>query len=104
MRRIAVLIATLVVAGLGGLWYRHQQAATQERDHLARIGALVNQRSSQSAVEAELGAPIQRRKGGECAEEWTYRMATDRRAVLCFDEKQRAAGLRIVRSFDRQDY
>jgi sensor c-di-GMP phosphodiesterase-like protein len=104
MRRTAVLIVTLVVAVLGGLWYRHEQMAAQESDQLARIRALVNQRSSQSVVEAELGAPMQRQKGGECAEEWTYRMATDRRAVLCFNENQRAASLRVVRSFDRQDY
>jgi hypothetical protein len=93
-----------VTAGLAGLWCRHEQTARHDREHLARIEALVKQRSSQRSVQAELGAPIQKRRGGDCVEEWVYNLISDRRAILCFNENHRATDLKVIRSFDRRDY
>jgi hypothetical protein len=104
MRRIVVLVAVLAVLGSAVLYYRLHRAALRERDHLARIQALIKRRATQAVVEAELGPPTEKLKSGDCTQEWTYKISLLRSAFLCFDETRRVVSLRTGVVISRRDF
>ena len=101
------LLGVAVLGGVvlaGALWHRHERRIQAEEQLIARFQQIADQHMSQEAVEKTIGEPQERRRAGDCAEEWVYTIGAGRKGALCFDASRRVTGLRVLRSFDRQDY
>jgi hypothetical protein len=103
--RLVVLIALgLSAGGIGTCSYRALQLQARERRLTNQIVTLSDRRATRVAVQAEIGAPERRQKSARCAEEWVYRVSSDRYVVLCFDDGGRVRDATLGRSLNRRDY